>query len=130
MDFGAVSPQESGVVLLESGRSPKFLKGTDLLLQTVVIELCSDPLPSRGGSGFVSSLREIPLGANEGRSIASSRLRIAEENVLRSQRDAALADDERLQSLDLMDFREGTDGWEADIRMIAVSGAEIVRTFT
>lgn len=130
MDFGAISPREDGTVLLESGRSPKFLKGLDLLLQTVVIEICSDPLPNRGGSGFVSSLHEIPLGAQEGRSIASSRLRRAEEDILRFQRDASLADDERLQSLELIDFREGTDGWEADLRMVAVSGAEIQRTFT
>lgn len=129
MDFGVTFPQADGTILLESGDSQRMIQGSDLLLQTVVIEICSDPLPNRGGSGFVTALKTMPLGASEARTILSSRLRLAEEDILKSQRDANLTDEERLQSLDIIDLREGSDGWEADLAMMAVSGTVLQRTF-
>lgn len=130
MDYGAVSIQEDGAVLLRSGDSPRMLQGLDLLLQRVVMELCSDPSRSMGGSGFVSALREIPLGDSSADQTLNERLQRAEQNILTGQQDSALEDDERLRSLSLLAVREGNDGREADIFLEAVSGDTITRTLS
>lgn len=127
MDFGVVSPQTDGSILLLSGDSARMLQGLDMLVQTLLIELCSQPT-DQGGSGFVTALQGLPLGAPNAQQLISERLRTAEENMLAFQRDERLADTERLRSLRLQDLREGNDGWEADILLQAVSGDTVTRT--
>lgn len=105
-----------------------MLRGMDLLMQAVVIELCSVEGPN-GGSGFVSALREVPYGADDIASIARSRLSAAQENLLRSQSEASLSDSERLRSLDLVGVAQVSDGWEAGVSITAVSGETIQRVF-
>lgn len=121
--------EADGAIRLTSGTSPRMLTGLDLLIQTVVIEICSD-ISDRGGSGFVRSLFDNPLDEAESRSIISNRLRLAEENILTSQRDSQLSDDERLQELELTDLRAVNQGWEADLALTSVSGVTIVRSFS
>jgi hypothetical protein len=129
LDYGAIVQEADGAIRLTSGASPRMLTGLDLLIQTVVIEICSD-ISDRGGSGFIRALFENPLDEAESRSIISNRLRLAEENILTSQRDSQLSGDERLQELELTDLRSVNQGWEADLALTSVSGITIVRSFS
>lgn len=129
MDYGVITPQQDGSVLLESGDSPRLLKGLDMLVMILVIELCSDP-SDEGGSGFAAGLKEMPLGDKDAYGILGDRLNLARDHIIGLQRDEKLADDERLSDLELVALREGTDGWEADIRLTAVSGESLVRSFS
>jgi hypothetical protein len=127
LDFGVVSPQADGSILLSSGDSARMLQGLDMLVQTFLIELCSQPT-DQGGSGFVTTLQGLALGDPNAWQTMADRLRTAEGNMLAFQRDEKLADTERLRSLRLQDLREGNDGWEADILLQAVSGDTVTRT--
>lgn len=126
MDYGVVR-NEQGALLLESGNSPVMIRGMDALIQTVLIELCSKPLPSQGGSGFASGLFEEPLGSTDVERILAARLRNARQNILAYQRDASLSSDEQLADLRLLAVRDGS-AREADISITSVSGLEVVRT--
>jgi hypothetical protein len=126
MDYGVVR-NEQGALLLESGNSPVMVRGMDALIQTVLIELCSKPLPSQGGSGFASGLFEEPLGSTDVERILAARLRNARQNILAYQRDASLSSDEQLADLRLLAVRDGSSR-EADISITSVSGLEVVRT--
>jgi len=126
MDYGVVR-NEQGALLLESGNSPVMVRGMDALIQTVLIELCSKPLPSQGGSGFASGLFEEPLGSTDVERILAARLRNARQNILAYQRDASLSSDEQLADLRLLAVRDGS-AREADISITSVSGLEVVRT--
>jgi len=126
MDYGVVR-NEQGALLLESGNSPVMVRGMDALIQTVLIELCSKPLPSQGGSGFASGLFEEPLGSTDVERILAARLRNARQNILAYQRDASLSSDEQLADLRLLSVRDGSSR-EADISITSVSGLEVVRT--
>ena len=126
MDYGVVR-NEQGALLLESGNSPVMIRGMDALIQTVLIELCSKPLPSQGGSGFASGLFEEPLGSTDVERILAARLRNARQNILAYQRDASLSSDEQLADLRLLSVRDGSSR-EADISITSVSGLEVVRT--
>jgi hypothetical protein len=126
VDYGVVR-NEQGALLLESGNSPVMIRGMDALIQTVLIELCSKPLPSQGGSGFASGLFEEPLGSTDVERILAARLRNARQNILAYQRDASLSSDEQLADLRLLAVRDGSSR-EADISITSVSGLEVVRT--
>jgi hypothetical protein len=126
VDYGVVR-NEQGALLLESGNSPVMVRGMDALIQTVLIELCSKPLPSQGGSGFASGLFEEPLGSTDVERILAARLRNARQNILAYQRDASLSSDEQLADLRLLAVRDGSSR-EADISITSVSGLEVVRT--
>jgi len=126
VDYGVVR-NEQGALLLESGNSPVMIRGMDALIQTVLIELCSKPLPSQGGSGFASGLFEEPLGSTDVERILAARLRNARQNILAYQRDASLSSDEQLADLRLLSVRDGSSR-EADISITSVSGLEVVRT--
>jgi len=126
VDYGVVR-NEQGALLLESGNSPVMVRGMDALIQTVLIELCSKPLPSQGGSGFASGLFEEPLGSTDVERILAARLRNARQNILAYQRDASLSSDEQLADLRLLSVRDGSSR-EADISITSVSGLEVVRT--
>lgn len=126
MDYGVVR-NEQGSFLLESGNSPAMIRGMDALIQTVLIELCSKPLPPLGGSGFVSGLFEEPMGSSDAERILAARLRNARHNLLAYQQDASLPADEQLADLRLLEVRDG-DVREADILIVNVAGEEAVRT--
>jgi len=130
MDYGVIRIS-AGLIALESGESPVMLQGMDALVQAVVIELCSKPLPPHGGSGFASGLLETPLGSSDAGFIVGARLRNARQNILSAQRDQDLPPEERLADLTLLALRPnyGANSWEADIRLLNSAGQETVRTF-
>lgn len=101
------------------------------LLQTVVIELVSDPLPALGrGSGFVSALRRSLVDERGSVAAATARaLDMAKAHILEAQsNDQGLSDSERL--LDLRMKRLYSDGvqWYADLNLRSVSGSREVFT--
>lgn len=134
MDLGAiVRNPEDGLITFTFGPSPRKLSGMAQLLQTLVIELMTDPLPSLGrGSGFVSTIRGALLGdettvaANAGRALDA-----AKAHVLQYQADdISLRDSERLLDVRLRRlYWSGSDGkWFADLELKSVSGSRFVFT--
>ena len=123
MDYGVVRNTD-GTLILSSGNSPQMVRGMDALVQTVLIELCSKPLPPQGGSGFVAGMLESTVGDTEAAQDMSLRLRNAKQNILAYQRDANLPQDERLSDLRLLSVRPQGMGWAVDIRVTNVSGEE------
>jgi hypothetical protein len=123
MDFGAVTFEEDNKITLQSGDSPRSLRGMDALIQEVIIELFSDPVGTGGGSGFVTALQGTPLGSSDIGSSLNARIRTAQENIFGYQKEARLSDDRRLRSLTILAIRENQNpGWEVDIRIENVSG--------
>jgi hypothetical protein len=123
MDFGAVTFEEDNKITLQSGDSPRSLRGMDALIQEVIIELFSDPVGTGGGSGFVAALQGTPLGSSDIGSSLNARIRTAQENIFGYQKEARLSDDRRLRSLTILAIRENQNpGWEVDIRIENVSG--------
>lgn len=132
MDLGVIvrDPAE-GLITFALGPSPRKLSGVAQLLQTVVVELVSDPLPVLGrGSGFVSALRSSPVDDRGSVAAAAARaLDTAKAHILEYQaNDRGLTDSERL--LDLRMKRLYTDGvrWFAELNLKAVSGSREVFT--
>jgi hypothetical protein len=129
MDLGAiVRDPDDGLITFTFGPSPRKLSGMAQLLQTLVIELMSDPLPSLGrGSGFVSSLRAAFAG-DEGTvaANASRALDTAKAHILQFQSDdVSLRDSERL--LDVRVRRiYWANKWFADLELKSVSGSRFV----
>lgn len=128
MDYGVVLTDDTGEVSLESGNSPRLVKGLDSLFQTVVMGLLSDI--ESGGSGFAKALREAVPGRSDAAGIVSQRVRLCEENILYAQQDAAVPIDEQLQSLLLLSVTESGNGWNAEIQLINRSGDQITRVFS
>ena len=129
MDLGAiVRDPDDGLITFTFGPSPRKLSGMAQLLQTLVIELMSDPLPSLGrGSGFVSALRsafvddEGTVAANASRALDS-----AKAHVLQSQADdTTLRDSERLLDVRLRRIYFANK-WFADLELKSVSGSRFV----
>lgn len=129
MDYGVVLVDESGAVSLESGDSPRFVKGLDSLFQSVVMELLADYVPGRGGSGFARALATTAEADQNAVAVFDQRLRLAKESVLFAQQDAALPLDEQLESLDLLRAVFGDDGWEVEVLLINREGESISRVF-
>ena len=124
MDFGAITFNQDNSITLESGSNPRQISGMDALMQTVIIELLSDPAITGGGSGFITALQSARLGSSEIKAALRSRIRTAQENIFSYQQDSNPSDDEKLKRLDLVDVQvndEG-DGWEAGIIVENVSG--------
>ena len=130
MDYGVVIVQPDQTASLSSGNNPQFVRGMDLLFQQVVMELASDPLTNRGGSGFVSALRKLPPNTTSAPAIFGRRLKVAQENVLSAQRDYSPPIDEQLQRLDLLSAytNDDGDGWITEIALSSRAGEEIVRS--
>lgn len=130
MDFGAFTFQDDNAILLESGDTPNLIRGLELLMQSVLIEILSSPGILGGGSGFQDGLQNLSVGDDEATSLARRRLQVAKRNILSAQKDADLADSERLEELQLLDLRPNysSPGWEADILVRNVEGN--VRTQT
>lgn len=129
MDLGAiVRDPDDGLITFTFGPSPRKLSGMAQLLQTLVIELMSDPLPSLGrGSGFVSALRgafvddEGTVAAN-----ASRGLDTAKAHILQFQADdTTLRDSERLLDVRLRRIYFANK-WFADLELKSVSGSRFV----
>ena len=129
MDLGAiVRDPDDGLITFTFGPSPRKLSGMAQLLQTLVIELMSDPLPSLGrGSGFVSALRnsivddEGTVSAN-----ASRALDAAKGHILQSQADdTSLKDSERLLNVRMRRLYYANK-WFADLELQSVSGSRFV----
>jgi len=129
MDLGAiVRDPDDGLITFTFGPSPRKLSGMAQLLQTLVIELMSDPFPSLGrGSGFVSALRDALVG-DEGvvAANASRALDLAKSHVLQFQADdPTLRDSERL--LDVRVRRiYFANKWFAELELKSVSGSRFV----
>lgn len=132
MDLGVIVRRpEDAVIEFTLGASPRQLSGTAQLLQSVVIELMSDPLPALGrGSGFVSALRGHPTDDRSTvQALAARALDTAKTHILQYQaNDRGLRDSERL--LDIALRRLYSDGlrWYADLLLRSVSGTRTVFT--
>jgi len=131
MDLGAiVRDPEDGLITFTFGPSPRKLSGMAQLLQTLVIELMSDPLPSLGrGSGFVSVLRsaivddESPVSANASRAIDTAKAHILQYQA----DDPSLRDSERLLDVRMRRLYYANK-WFADLELKSVSGSRFVFT--
>jgi hypothetical protein len=129
MDLGAiVRNPDDGLITFTFGPSPRKLSGMAQLLQTLVIELMSDPLPSLArGSGFVSVLRDSIVDDEGTVSANASRaLDTAKAHILQYQaEDTTLRDSERL--LDVRMRRIYYAGkWFAELELKSVSGSRFV----
>jgi len=129
MDLGAiVRDPDDGLITFTFGPSPRKLSGMAQLLQTLVIELMSDPLPSLGrGSGFVSALRnavvddEGTVAAN-----ASRALDTAKGHILQFQADdVSLKDSERLLDVRMRNIY-WANKWFVDLELKSVAGTRFV----
>ena len=129
MDYGVVLVDDRGAVSLESGDSPRFVKGLDSLFQQVVMELLSDYVPGRGGSGFARALTTTLPSDPNAVALFDQRLRLAKEAVLASQQDFLLPLDEQLESLDLLNAVYGDEGWEAEVLLVNREGDSLRRVF-
>lgn len=132
MDFGAiVRDPKDGTITFTSGKAPRRLVGMGQLLQTLVIELMSDPQPFIGrGSGFVRVLRASP-GEDVAvvTSNASRALTTAKNHIFGYQsNDPGLLDSERLQDAKLRNLTTDGQRWFADIEMKSVSGTRFLFT--
>ena len=130
MDYGVVLVDDQGAVSVESGDSPRLVKGLNSLFQSVVIELLSDHVPGRGGSGFARALTETRESNSNAISVFDQRLRLARENVLTAQQDALLPLDEQLETLDLLSANWNGEGWDVEILLVNRSGDSIQRVFS
>ena len=130
MDYGVVLVDDQGSVSTESGDSPRFVKGIDSLFQAVVVELLSDHVPGRGGSGFARALTKTMESNPNSVSIFDQRLRLARENILAAQQDALLPLDEQLDSLDLLSANWNGEGWGVEVLLINREGESIRRVFS
>lgn len=129
MDLGAiVRDPDDGLITFTFGPSPRKLSGMAQLLQTLVIELMSDPLPSLGrGSGFVSALRSA-IADDEGTvaANASRGLDTAKAHILQFQADdTTLRDSERLLDVRMRRIYFANK-WFADLELKSVSGSRFV----
>jgi hypothetical protein len=130
MDLGAiVRNPDDGLITFTFGPSPRKLSGMAQLLQTLVIELMSDPLPSLGrGSGFVSVLRNALID-DEGvvSANANRALDTAKAHVLQYQSDdTTLRDSERLLDVRLRRIYWADNKWFTDLELKSVSGSRFV----
>lgn len=129
MDLGAiVRNPDDGLITFTFGPSPRKLSGMAQLLQTLVIELMSDPLPSLGrGSGFVSVLRDSFVDDEGAVSANASRaLDTAKGHILQFQSDdVSLRDSERLLDVRMRRIY-WADKWFVDLELKSVSGSRFV----
>ncbi len=129
MDLGAiVRDPDDGLITFTFGPSPRKLSGMAQLLQTLVIELMSDPFPSLGrGSGFVSALRTAIVG-DEGTvtANASRALDTAKGHILTFQADdPTLRDSERLLDVRMRRLYYANK-WFADLELKSIAGTRFV----
>jgi hypothetical protein len=124
VDYGAFIFESDNDILLKSGDSPRLVRGMEALMQTVLIEVLSEPGILGGGSSFQAALQSLSVGDEEATSVARRRLQVAKNNILSAQKDTDLPDDERLEELSLLDLRPdySSPGWEADILVRNVAG--------
>jgi hypothetical protein len=129
VDYGVVISDERGSISLESGDSPRLLKGIDALFQQVVIELLSSPTGYGEGSGLAEAIQTTLTGNPNAAAIFGQRVKLAEEHIQAFQQDISLSLDEQLDSLELSSVVAGDINWELEIMLTNRTGETIRRFF-
>ncbi len=125
-DLSVVQPRTDvgGVLSFELGQDARLTRGLDFLVQMVLIELHSEPLPFGGGSGFVQAMRETFIEKDEiGRRRLNVAFGIAKANIRRYQNlDPLLEPDDRLRDMRILRTVKAQLGWEVDILIESEAG--------
>lgn len=125
MDYGIFSIAASGEVTIGSGDTPQRVSGLRALVQEVLIELLSDPMPERSrGAGLASILLEAIPG--EDAVVASNittAIQAAQAHVFTNQQLANnLTPNDRLRALELIQAQRTESGWDVSVRVTNQAG--------
>lgn len=125
MDYGIIKIADNGELTIESGDTPKRVSGLSALVQEVLIELLSDPIPAQSrGAGLASILLTAPLGDDSvtSSSIASA-VSVAQSHIFTNQQFATnLQPEGRLRKLELLRASRLPNGWRVDVQVTNQAG--------
>lgn len=125
MDYGIFTVADSGEITLGSGDTPKRVSGLSSLVQEVLIELLSDPMPERSrGAGLASIMLEaVPSEDAVVASNIASAVRAGQAHVFANQQLADnLTANDRLQSLTLVRAQRTQTGWDVTVEVTNQAG--------
>lgn len=130
MDLGVVQVANN-VLTPGLGTTPVRVSGLRALVQEVLIELLSDPIPDRGrGAGLAQLVAGLPpQNISQAKGTFAQAVNTARTHVLANQRYAGnLTASERLRDMTLIRAELNGLTWELDIQLSNVAGESA--TFT
>ena len=129
MDFAIIQLTSDNKIQLKSLDTPVRITGMQALVQQVLIELLSDPIPARArGAGLLAAINELgPTNNQNANSLFARVLATAQTHILANQQLAKnINDTERLLRLEYMYGSIDSFEWLLEFRIINVAGESTV----
>ena len=125
MDFAIIQVTDDNKIRLSSGETTSRITGMQALIQQVLIELLSDPIPDRSrGAGLILAVNTIaPTESANINSVFPQIISVTQAHIIANQQLAPnLTAEERLVRLEYISGTYDRIEWTLDFRIINVAG--------